>query len=365
VRIFRARGARPRKITNERDIFFGEAEGFAKKYIPIEYIEMQIKVKNHNIHVSTSKRTPGIVVSVGFKTDANFWVLEKLKTGKPCACTELVNGSQQSAVLFAIYDNVRNKFMNNPLQEIRSKVLNVHCGYQNGEFYISVVCAAQLGVFRRTLLTIVKNLSPGRLFPAYAHYMKMLNSTGHREDFDYCVGVVNSALDKGTNTVVVGKFPASFDKAKLTEMTDGMEIDFVGDSKKGKKPFEEAGKSTSRMHCDQDDISVLKAHGFDAYLTKRYLESQIPSTHMLVSSDQICVYNPRFPTILNKLNDNERIKTHVERKYESLGDDLNDVLVYLALGSGEVSPSTAKTFAGKKNTKADIVKGIKSCLVLE
>jgi len=165
------------------------------------------------------KKAPNEQIVLSFPAPFNWFVINKLKRGEPCGCSKLANGSETTALLFALYQSICNELIGDAKKQAASKATAVRCNGQHGEFIIAIACDKSISSIRKCLTLSAKCISKlDKLFPAYAYNMELLGGPKNRGEFALAANAVLSKLPAKIPVLVVGKAP-TFKKEQLEDMT--------------------------------------------------------------------------------------------------------------------------------------------------
>ena len=175
---------------------------------------MESKLKNLTLVVGMCKKVPDIAVLMGLHYDCSKINLINLKTNNPS--DELLNGAESSALGYALFEAIRDKFIGSPLELARSRVSRVDCDSINGKFLISWNTQGSVSMLRKTIGLALSCLDPAKLYAKYAENMKLLGGKNDRDVFNYLANEMIDAIKKGIKVDVVGKI--NVDAAKLKDL---------------------------------------------------------------------------------------------------------------------------------------------------
>lgn len=292
--------------------------------------------KKGNLHVQfiPNAKAGGVCISVGFASpNSNWFVLNKLKRGEPCGCPSLSHGSEDTALAYAIYQNVCDKLLSDIKAQQASKVSGIACNLQNGEFTIYVKAAGNVSGIRKVLSVVEQSLTPDKLYQAYSANIKLLNASPHREEFNACVNDMHKHL-KNIVAVVIGK--VNMDKEKLTDIVDKATAKF--NAGHALSPAKKPESLSFAKH--NTDYPVIKSKGMMATVVADYITS---ATHerAVVKDGSVIVYKLEWTS--KNINDAHRIDNWANAKFGK-SQELKSALVYLACVNAEINPSAVVSF---------------------
>ena len=144
---------------------------------------------------------PSTTIVVGVTYPCNWFVLNKLINGQPCSCLELAYASENTCVLYSIFEDVREALIGTPVARYTYKVSTISCNYQNGEFLISINCPNDFDVVESIVLEVAPRLVPLPLENRYAYNIRLLNGVPNGLEFLY---IVNGLSQAEINFVIGG-----------------------------------------------------------------------------------------------------------------------------------------------------------------
>jgi hypothetical protein len=305
---------------------------------------MNVKSKNIEITVGQCKKMPDIAVLLGIYYDCSKINLIKLKTNNP---GELYTGAEGSALGYALFEVIRDKFIGSPLELSRSRVSRVDCDSINGKLLITWNTQGSLSMMRKTIGLAVSTLDPIKLYSKYAENIKLLGGKQDRTVFNYYAAAMVDALKKGIKIAVSGKI--NIDEARLKDVITRVE---------GKMPTmsgipKEVSKSEKHTEYVCDFPSV-KASGIAAVVTADYIKSKSGGMGVDVYTNEIIIYNKSWPSKHTILKDNSKIKDYTRQKYEKLGSDFACILAYMAITQGYAECCTISQIIKNKPKASDM-----------
>lgn len=294
------------------------------------------------------KSAPAAAVTVSFPApNLNWFVLQKLKAEKPCGCATLAHASEYTALVYSMYDDIRDMFIGSPDRQMKSKVASVTCGFNGGEFIISYVCQGSITAVRKSLGILISRLAPHKLYPRYTKYIKLLGGSPKRGEFLNCANRIASARD--VSVVVVAKM--NVDKSKETNVleTVSKRLPDVGGIPSGDKPMSE---STPPGATEYHEINVKDA-------AMLFVQDFLDASNVLSLStgNSIIIYEKKWNGVKE-----DAVERYVTSRFGKLGDNMIPVLVYSACSRGILKSSTLRKLASSNMNKNDIVKSIESTL---
>lgn len=270
------------------------------------------------VTVVTDKILPtNVSVSIGFPSaQSNWFVLRKLMRKVPCGCPSLANGSEATALSYAIFDNIEEKLIGNPLAQSKSKVSSVKCNFRNGEFSIHLMCSNTYTAVKKAITLAIKSINPHRLWSKYQANIILLNGKPKRFEFVTCVNdlIQNIML----NVVVVGKITIDQTKVNNLALSAANSFKPVGIEKAGTKPASLEFKRTITNY------PTVIAKSFHAMLAVDFI-MDATDLNAVVENDNVIVYDDKkMPNISTK-----QVDKYVE-KYKKLKKLIKPIILYNA-----------------------------------
>lgn len=277
---------------------------------------MDGKTNNIRIYLVNDKHLCNTIITMGFKYKCNWFVLQKLKKGQPCMCLELAHASENTALAYSIYEAIKEKTMGSAVEQSKSKVINIDCNYQNGEFLISFTIPNTLSALKRTLSTSLSKFTPQKYYKKYTHNIKLLNGKPYKEEFIHCCNLLNKTK---IQFFVIGKI--NIDRNKFTEMLR------KSDEKYKKIKITTGGKQPYSISKNQGrtDYPIEKADGYKAVFLRDFIKNTF-GLPVVVNSGEVIIYNSKWPTISKKI-DKKLIDKHIN-KYTKLKEQFTEFILY-------------------------------------
>ncbi len=279
---------------------------------------------------------------------ANWFVLKKLIRNQPCDCPALSHGSEITALLYSLFEELKNRLAGDPIVSTKNKMECITCGLSEGQFIMSFKTARSFTNIRKVLKLVSKYMNPTRLYKRYQKNIKMLNGTPHREEFIHCANILAKSLE---NTNIWISTPVDLSADRLKVLAD------VIKNNRNIEGFKEKGTVSASMKEEKHTTSyptlTVKDDSFtnivSAYLNKY-------SVANAVCGKKIIIYGTKVP---DKLKDDKLIKLFVNKIVKNKLD-LDTVLLSQAMESAELNCQQLK---GIKNVKeSQLVSIIKQTL---
>lgn len=311
---------------------------------------MNTKSKQIEITVGVCKKMPDIAVMMGTPFNCSKINLIKLKSNNPC---ELVNDAERSALAYALFETVRDKFIGSPLELSRTRVSRIDCDFIDGKFVITWNTQGSFSMLRKTVGLAFSTLDPAKLYSKYAENIKLLGGKNDRTVFNYIAAELCDSIKKTIKIAVSGKI--NIDDAKLKDLMASVEAkipEMTAIPKEKTKP-----PTHDEYKCDYPHIKVS---GLAAIVTADFIKSKSGGMGLEVFSDEIVVYNHSWESKKAALKD--RVKDYVRQKYEKTGDDFGCILAYMAITQGYASCCTVTQMLKTKPKASDMVELIKKAI---
>lgn len=310
---------------------------------------LEDKKSNFQLYVQRNPYSADVVVSMCINTKVDGRCLDKLK-----GAVQEPNSDLNTCLAFAVYLNVKNELTGNPLAMKKTKVGDVKCGVSNGKFFITWNTKANMSAVRKTLSLACKVLSPAKYFSSYSNSVRAIGAKVSREEFTHLADEMNKSIKKELCCCVIGNIKAK--PAQMKQVLDAMAKKF--------NPKKAEGKKTKPKPTPNVESSCVKLNvsGWEKHVLLDYIVSnaigvcpQKVSNGLLINMDK-----SKWQTISKKLKKNS--KRYVQQKFVKLGDELGNVMAYLAISHGSCSCKDVKQLCGKKLSADKIVSAINSNL---
>lgn len=290
---------------------------------------MEVHNKNISLVVGVSKKVPDIAVGMSFSFPN---MSEKCLKMLMCNCAkshELVHGSHEAALGYALFETIRDKLVSSPLEVSKSRVSNISCRSINNALSISWNCQATGSSLRKTCALAVSCLHPHKLFSKYTENIKFLSGKGgSKDEFAYCVKKMTEGIKKSIQLVAVGKI--NTDKSKLGDILDVIvkKVPAMENIGNGSEPVIKAPETK------EEEYPIIKVHGIAAACVAEYIRSNSGGMGVDVVNKGVVIYNMSWHTKQKQLSEGRRIDDYVNKKYKKLGDEFSNVFAYFTLTQG-------------------------------
>ncbi len=312
---------------------------------------MDAKKGNIRIYACPTKVAKTAVVVVGVKARGCYWTLHGLKCGSP-NCADM---AYSTALLGAVYKNVRTRMMGNLADELSSQVTKLDCSYQNGEFIIVANCTGSFTAVRKTACNILRWMNPAKTYPAYKECLKRLADVSEDKltpDKKVFVSVANafakSALDK-VSVFVGGKI--NLKKEHMDKLVDACAAKCSCDVIKGPSDAPKEKPSQHPAECIH-----VSAKGVNGMLVKKYVDSSLNTCSH--AAEGMVMVSSRHMSQMKKLGTADRVKRHVGSKYAKFKTELGPALSFVSALNCVGNTGELESFCKSKPTGTDLVSAI-------
>lgn len=257
-------------------------------------------------------------VTIGFKYECNWFVLQKLARGQPCMCAELAYASENTCIAYSIYESIREKLLGSPLEQLKSKVSAMACNYQNGEFIITFSCSNNLTSVQKNLILSISKITPHKYYRKYSHNIKLLNGKPSKKEFIYSS---NLLVGKTINVFILGKFNITPDKfSNIIEKTSAKYVDVKSHP---------GGVSPHSLNKSQGHTSYPTniADGYKAVFVRDFITGETGFT-VVIHSGVVIVYNKEWEGLSKKVTPSA-VDKYVVKKYAKLGAGFIPMVLYM------------------------------------
>ena len=297
-------------------------------------------------------------VCISFSCKASACCILKLKNNCGCGCFPV--HSEEACVCYALYLAVRQALCGDPLATSKSKVGDVHCGLNDGEFSISWRVKPTGSAVRKSLGIALKCLAPSKVFSAYSHCIKVANGKPNREHFSHAASVVNAGIKAGVSCGVIGNIrthkidPTSKKEVQALVLTDMLSI------LRKKLPHDvvDGKKSENKEHtnCDHSHHSEVKVAGVDAVVLKDYVQYKIKGITPSICGNTLLIpmKSSTWESASKRLK--AASKDYVAAKYSKLKDQLGAILGYMMFAEGSAGVYSVHKIIKDRITAGDVEK---------
>lgn len=322
---------------------------------------MQIKKSQVILTVGASKKVVDLIISISipFAGMADC-CLKRLKFN--CSeGTDLMQGSEESALAFALFETIRAKLSGSALEVFKMKVTGIECNTLDGFFVLKFKTQSTGTSLRKTCGITLGQLNTNKLFSKYSENMKFLSGKGgKREEFNYVSKKFLEGVKKSIVITAIGKFPASFDESKLKEIITTL-VDKIPEFE---MPTAKEILTPTKREPDAPEVyPVIKCSGLTVAIVADYVRNN-SNMSIAVVDEGVVVYNHMWPTKQKQLQDPQRIQDYVEKKYTKLEEnhELSSLFAYYALSEGFINSEVAEKILITKLKTAKLIDLLKKTL---
>jgi hypothetical protein len=238
------------------------------------------------LYVHTYKKLPNIAVNLSFSVKSNPLHFQM--------CPHTAEMDMRSAVLYALFENVRSKVLDSVQGIAKSKVDHIGCVSTGSRLAISWTTMATTSALRKSLSMALAALSPAKMYPRVQAIMKESNRKADRDEFEKEAAVIASCLSS-VSVLVVGRISESASLDKIKELLASFTALHNGKSS-DKYSFT---LPSSDINFSSHKAAVL-AYDYVRNLSGRPVE--VAGSHMYVRG--------LTDAIKRKLADKDRVKTY-------------------------------------------------------
>jgi hypothetical protein len=319
---------------------------------------MEVKNKNVSLCLGVAKKVADLAVSltIPFPGIASC-CLKKLS----CNCEgakELMTGSEEAALAFALYENIRDKLMGSPLEISKSRAGGITCRSINNNIVITWNCQGTGASLNKTCKIVAACLNPIKLYSRYNENIKFLSGKGgDREVFNYCVKKLAMGIKKSVYFAAVGKI--TMNPKKLAEIIKAIEkklpdLEFPS--------AKEIANPEKRPKDTGESYPSVKCSGIAAVAVADYIRSNSLGMAVEVTGNEVIVYNMSWESKHKQLKDSSKISDYVDKKYSKLGDAFPTLFAYYALTQEMADGQTISRIIKSKPKMSELSALIKKAL---
>lgn len=306
---------------------------------------MLAKLKQINLTVGITRKVADIVVaiSVPIKGVAPC-CLNRLKTN--CGSAEpLMPGSEESALVYALYEAVRDKLSGSGLEVLKSKASNVKCSYTNDHFTISFHTAGTGTALRKASGLALSCYNPAKLFSKYSENIRFLTGKGgNREEFNFVAKKLVEGIHKSIAITAVGKI--NVDEKKMVDIVKVLVGKLPDIDMSALKPAIQPAKK--KPEVEDKPYPIIKCDGLTAAVVSDYIRNNSNGMSVDITNEGVVVYNHLWESKHKQLKDKKRINEYIAKKYGKLDVELASVFTYFALSEEFVDATIAAKVVSSK-----------------
>lgn len=324
---------------------------------------LEAKKDNLSLYVERTSLVGDVAVSISFDAKANSCCLMKLQSG--CGCECFPEGSEECCVCYALFLAVRQSLSGDPVATAKSKVCDVACGLNDGEFSISWRVKGTGSAVRKSLGIALKCLAPSKMYSGYSQCIKVAGGKPNRDHFNYAANSIHQGIKKGVHCGVVGNIRTHKNDPNTKKEIEALDLNEMLKVLNGKLPDDkpEGGKANKEhVKCDHSNMAHVKVAGVDAVFLKDYIQHKLKAVIPVICDDtvHIPVKASVWETASKKLKGGH--KDYVELKYGRVKNDLGAVLGYRMLATAEAGVMSVHKMLKSKITSSDVEKALSKSL---
>jgi hypothetical protein len=319
---------------------------------------MEVKHKNIQLGVGICKKVSdiGVCLTISYKGISPY-CLKTLLCNNPPQEPKLMQGSEEAALAFSVFECIRDKMIGSPLESVRSKVSNIKCKSLNNKLVIYWNCQGTGSALRKTLSLAISCLTPHKLYSKYKENMKFLGGSAPKEHFNYCVKNMIDSIKNNIHIVAVGRI--NIDAQKLDILVKSVYNKYP----KLESPSDKEIKMPPKRECDIKTFPYVKcSSGLACIAVADFINSNSGGMGVEVHTGIVEVYNDNWETKKNQINSSKRIEDYVRQKYDKLEDHLGLMLGYYAITKCYADSDTLSKLILKNITSQELKKLIKEAL---
>lgn len=323
---------------------------------------MHVKSKQVSLTIGQTKKVADIVVSISipFKGIASC-CLKKLK----CSCVdvpELVKGSHEASIAYALFEAVRDKLSGSGLELFKTKASNVSCASINDNLVITFQTQGTGTALRKCVGLALSVFNPTKLFTKYSENIKFLSGKGgNKQEFNYVAKKLAEGIKKSIQITSVGKININIIKIKtIVDVVTGKlpSIDMPS-AKETDVPSYPKSESS-----DVKQYPIIKCSGLAAAVVADYVRNNSNGMSVGIVDSGVIVYNHSWESKHKQLKDKKRIEDYIYKKYEKLEDrdELSAIFAYFSLSQGFLDSDIAAKLISTKLKLERLIELLKKSL---
>jgi hypothetical protein len=332
---------------------------------------MQVKKGNVTLTVANTKKTSDLIigVSIAFPGIADC-CLKQLNT-KQTTAHMLMNGSEEGAFVYAIFESIRDKLAGSALEIFKTKVSGIKCNSIDGHFTIIWETQGTGTSLRKTVGLALSCLNTIKLFAKYNENIRFLSGKGgNREEFNFLVKKFTEGVKKGVCVTAIGKINTDMSKLKdivnvLDSKLPKQETAPAGETKViAKKSMTSKGDKDSGLVVEIKKFPSIKCSGLSAVIVADYIRNNSGGMSVEVNDDGVTIFNSSWSVKEKQLREVRRIKDYIEKKYSRLEDngELSPLFGYYALSEGFANAVTAERIVVSKLKTEKLIELLKKTI---
>jgi hypothetical protein len=310
-------------------------------------MSIEVKSKNLTLSLGVSKKVADVIVSlsVPFKGMASC-CLNRLKKscGNP---SPLMNGSEESALAFALFEAIRDKLEGSGLEIMSTKSTNVDCHNINNNLVFTWHTQGSITAIRKSTGIAISCLNPTKLFSKYSENIKFLTGkNGDKEVFNFVAKKLSKEIKSHITITVVGKVNAT--KEKVSDVVKVLDKKFP----EIEMPTDKESSQPQKHKSEEVEMEYpfIKCSGVAAAIVSDYIRNNSNGMSVSITEEGVTIYNSNWSSKQKQLSDKKRISDYINKKYLKIEEkgELSNIFAYFALSQGYIDSTIAKSIIASK-----------------
>jgi len=308
-----------------------------------------------SLRIEPSKSVASACATVCIPLKTNNWVIDGLK------CNNIPMDSEyfdETVVAYAGYRAACDKLMGNMAEVAKSKVTNMCCGSQKGDFLISATCAPNLSSVRKSAGIIIQSLKFGALKSYYDNLCKGLGARPDKEAFAKAVSLANAAM-KDITVIFTGRVNAK--EAAVTKTVETLAKKVQIRSAKGSGSSRTINLPNQGISTLKENMEYLQASGIDGILLHDYIKTSIRGINIHLSNGKLYFPNKKASQVAS-LNNSSKLSAYAKKAAKAGSKDMG--LFAFVAASNCLASKSILISSGSPPTEASIKASLKKNIAL-
>jgi hypothetical protein len=262
-------------------------------------------------------------------------------------------GLDETAVLYCVFENIRDSVLHAVTADIDGKVLSIRWGCDGKNAWISIVVKATGASVGQAVLAVAKNMCSAS-YSAYAKAVSIFRKSresdgrigGDKDAFGAALGGLCAAAKNGLEFVVIGKVNNIKDDKRKDIESKAEEL-----VKKACADCKASGSKRSLEHLTPDYRTDIKAQ----FLTYLYLDNMLTDQSKCMKGGRII---SNHVLVTEKIKDKEKIEKFADKYVKAYGADLGVRVAFSAAKHAALAAGDIVSMAKSNMSKASIVSAI-------